>query len=257
MFSSSIVSKKYNNKRLDLFLVGMGIVKSRQRAVSLIMSGNVYITGEKIDKPGRLIKNKQIIRIKKNDNPWVSRGGLKLAKAIENFKINIADKVCADLGCSTGGFSDVLLKKGAKKIFAIDVGYGQFDWRLRNSKNIILLERTNAKFVNSKVITELVDLLVCDVSFISLKKVILPFKSLLKEKFEIVALIKPQFEASKELVGKKGIIKNEKTHKDICVNINSWFVENFSPDFIEIIESPILGQKGNKEFLIYLKKANY
>ncbi len=257
MFSSSIVPKKYNNKRLDQFLVGTGLVKSRQRAVSLIMSGNVYITGEKIDKPGRLIKNKQIIRIKKNDNPWVSRGGLKLAKAIENFKINIADKVCADLGCSTGGFSDVLLKNGAKKIFAIDVGYGQFDWRLRNSKNIILLERTNAKFINSKVITELVDLLVCDVSFISLKKVILPFKSLLKEKFEIIALIKPQFEVSKGLVGKKGIIRDEKIHKNICVNINSWFVENFSPDFTEIINSPILGQKGNKEFLIYVKKANY
>ena len=122
MFSSSIVSKKYNNKRLDLFLVGMGIVKSRQRAVSLIMSGNVYITGEKIDKPGRLIKNKQIIRIKKNDNPWVSRGGLKLAKAIENFKINIADKVCADLGCSTGGFSDVLLKRVQKKFLLLMLG---------------------------------------------------------------------------------------------------------------------------------------
>jgi len=184
MFSSNIVSKKYNNKRLDFFLVGMGIVKSRQRAVSLIMSGNVYITNEKIDKPGKLIKNKQIVRIKKNDNPWVSRGGLKLAKAIDNFKINVKDKICVDVGCSTGGFSDVLLNNGAKKIFAIDVGYGQFDWRLRNSKNIILLERTNAKFVNSKVITELVDLIVCDVSFISLKKVILPFKSLLKQKFE-------------------------------------------------------------------------
>ena len=149
------------------------------------------------------------------------------------------------------------MKNGAKKIFAIDVGYGQFDWRLRNSKNIILLERTNAKFINSKVITELVDLLVCDVSFISLKKVILPFKSLLKEKFEIIALIKPQFEVSKGLVGKKGIIRDEKIHKNICVNINSWFVENFSPDFIEIINSPIFGQKGNKEFLIYVKKANY
>ena len=176
MFNSNIVSKKFNNKRLDLVLVEMGIVKSRQRAISLIMSGNVYVTGEKVDKPGKVIKNKQIIRIKKNDNPWVSRGGLKLAKAIEKFKINVADKVCADLGCSTGGFSDVLLKKGAKKIFAIDVGYGQFDWKLRNSKNIILLERTNAKFINSKVITELVDLLVCDVSFISLKNVLLqPF----------------------------------------------------------------------------------
>ncbi len=257
MFSSNIVLKKYNNKRLDSFLVDMGIVKSRQRAVSLIMSGNVYLADEKIDKPGKLIKNKQIIRIKKNDNPWVSRGGLKLAKAIENFKIIVKDKVCADLGCSTGGFSDVLLKNGAKKIFAIDVGYGQFDWRLRNSKNIILLERTNAKFINSKVITDLVDLLVCDVSFISLKKVILPFKNLLKEKFEIIALIKPQFEVSKGLVGKKGIIRDGKIHKNICVNINSWFVENFSPDFIEIINSPILGQKGNKEFLIYVKKSNY
>ena len=254
MFSSNIVLKKYNNKRLDSFLVDMGIVKSRQRAVSLIMSGNVYVADEKIDKPGKLIKNKQIIRIKKNDNPWVSRGGLKLAKAIENFKIKVKDKVCADLGCSTGGFSDVLLKNGAKKIFAIDVGYGQFDWRLRNSKNIILLERTNAKFITSKVITELVDLLVCDVSFISLKKVILPFKNLLKEKFEIIALIKPQFEASKELVGKKGIIRDEKIHENICVNINSWFVENFFPDVVEIINSPILGQKGNKEFLIYVKK---
>ena len=116
MFSSNIVLKQYNNKRLDSFLVGMGIVKSRQRAVSLIMSGNVYITDEKIDKPGKLIKNKQIIRIKKNDNPWVSRGGLKLAKAIDNFKIKVKDKVCADLGCSTGGFSDVLLKNGAKKM---------------------------------------------------------------------------------------------------------------------------------------------
>tara|TARA_Y100000813_G_scaffold183147_1_gene153366 strand:+ start:2280 stop:3047 length:768 start_codon:yes stop_codon:yes gene_type:complete len=255
MFCSNIVSKKFNNKRLDLVLVGMGIVKSRQRAISLIMSGNVYITNEKIDKPGKLIKNKQIIRIKKNDNPWVSRGGLKLAKAINNFKINVKDKICVDIGCSTGGFSEVLLKNGAKKIFAIDVGYGQFDWRLRNSKNIVLLERTNAKFINSKVITELVDLVVCDVSFISLKKVILPFKKLLKKKYEIITLIKPQFEASKQLVGKKGIIKDEKIHSAICENINSWFIENFSPDFLEIINSPILGQKGNKEFLIYVKKS--
>jgi len=255
MFSSNIVSRRFNNKRLDIVLVEMGIVKSRQRAVSLIMSGNVYITDEKVDKPGKLIKNNQIIRIKKNDNPWVSRGGLKLAKAINNFKVIVKDKVCADIGCSTGGFSDVLLKKGAKKIFAIDVGYGQFDWRLRNSKNIVLLERTNAKFINSKVITELVDLVVCDVSFISLKKVILPFKKLLKKKYEIIALIKPQFEVSKQLVGKKGIIRDEKIHSTICENINFWFVENFSPDFVEIINSPILGQKGNKEFLIYIKKS--
>ena len=255
MFSSNIVSKKLNNKRLDLVLVEMGVVNSRQRAISLIMSGNVYITDKKADKPGKLIKNKQIIRIKKNDNPWVSRGGLKLAKAINNFKIKVNDKICADIGCSTGGFSDVLLKNGAKKIFAIDVGYGQFDWRLRNSKKIILLERTNARYVNSEVISELVDLVVCDVSFISLKKVILPFKKLLKKKYEMIVLIKPQFEASKKLVGKKGIIRDEKIHSNICENINCWFAENFFPDFAEIINSPVLGQKGNKEFLIYVKKS--
>ena len=254
MFNSNIVSKKFNNKRLDLLLVEMGIVKSRQRAISLIMSGNVYITGERVDKPGKLIKNKQIIRIKKNDNPWVSRGGLKLSEAINNFKINVKNKVCADIGCSTGGFSDVLLKSGAEKIFAIDVGYGQFDWRLRNSKNIILLERTNARYINSAVVTELLDLVVCDVSFISLKKVILPFKKLLKKKYEMIVLIKPQFEVSKKLVGKKGIIRDEKIHSNICENINCWFAENFSPDFAEIINSPVLGQKGNKEFLIYVKK---
>ena len=254
MFNSNIVSIKFNNKRLDLVLVEMGIVKSRQRAISLIMSGNVYITGERVDKPGKLLKNKQIIRIKKNNNPWVSRGGLKLSEAINNFKIKVKNKVCADIGCSTGGFSDVLLKNGAKKIFAIDVGYGQFDWRLRNSKNIVLLERTNARYINSQVITELVDLVVCDVSFISLKKVIIPFKKLLKKKYEMIALIKPQFEASKQLVGKKGIIRDDKIHSNICENINFWFIENFSPDFVKIINSPILGQKGNKEFLIYVKK---
>ena len=257
MFNSNIVSKKFNNKRLDLVLVEMGIVNTRQRAISLIMSGNVYVTGEKVDKPGKVIKNKQIIRIKKNDNPWVSRGGLKLSEAINNFKIKVKNKVCVDIGCSTGGFSDVLLNNGAKKIFAIDVGYGQFDWRLRNSKNIILLERTNARYINSQVITELVDLVVCDVSFISLKKVILPFKKLLKKKYEMIVLIKPQFEASKKLVGKKGIIRDEKIHNNICKNINFWFIENFSPDFLQIINSPILGQKGNKEFLIYVKKTNY
>ena len=179
---------------------------------------------------------------------------MKLYEAINNFKINVKNKVCADIGCSTGGFSDVLLKNGAKKIFAIDVGYGQFDWRLRNSKNIILLERTNARYINSAVVTELLDLVVCDVSFISLKKVIFPFKKLLKKKYEIIALIKPQFEASKKLVGKKGIIRDEKIHSNICESINCWFVENFSPDFVEIINSPVLGQKGNKEFLIYVKK---
>ena len=147
------------------------------------------------------------------------------------------------------------MKNGAKKIFAIDVGYGQFDWRLRNSTKIILLERTNAKFVNSKVITESIDLVVCDVSFISLKKVILPFKKLLKKKYKIIALIKPQFEVSKKLVGKKGIIRDEKIHSTVCENIKNWFVENFSPDYLEIIDSPILGQKGNKEFLIYIKKS--
>ena len=217
MFEKILITKELSNKRLDQIITELEIVNSRNKAISLIMSGKVFIDEKKIDKPGKIIKVNSVLKYKKEEKDWVSRGGIKLHNALKTFNVDIRNKVCLDIGCSTGGFTDVLLSREAKHIYSVDVGYGQFDWRLRNSKNIILLERTNAKFVNSNIITELVDLVVCDVSFISLKKVILPFKSLLKEKFEIVALIKPQFEASKQLVGKKGIIRNKMVHANKTV----------------------------------------
>ncbi len=256
MFNSKIVLEKFKNKRLDVILLEMKLVKSRQRATSLIMSGNIYIDNQKIDKPGKIIKKNQIIRIKENDNPWVSRGGIKLSKAINNFSVIIKNKVCLDIGCSTGGFSHVLLKNNAKKIFAVDVGYGQLDWKLRNDPKINLLERTNAKYLNSKQITEQIDLMVCDVSFISLKKVILPCKLFLKKSFEIIALVKPQFEVQKKFIGRGGIVRDSNIHKEICDSITQWFENEFKPDLIDLIESPIHGQKGNKEFFIYVKKIS-
>ena len=253
MFNSIFITENFKNMRLDRILVETDYVKSRQRAFSLIINGNVYIGEEKLNKPGKIIKKNQIIRIRGNENPWVSRGGLKLAKAINYFKVSVKDKTCLDIGCSTGGFTDVLVKNEAKKIFAVDVGYGQFDWRLRNLEKVELLEKTNAKFLSSKIVSEPIDLIVCDVSFISLKKVIMPCKKLLKKKFEIIALIKPQFEANKKLVGRGGVIRDSSVHKYICDDISNWFSELFNPSFVKIIESPIMGQKGNKEFLIYIK----
>ena len=191
--------------------------------------------------------------MKENQHSWVSRGGIKLNKAVEVFDVNILDKICLDIGCSTGGFSDVLLKYKAKKIYAVDVGYGQFDWKLRNSEKVTLLERTNARNLSKKIISEPIDIVVCDVSFISIKKVLLPIKQLIKEKYEIISLIKPQFEVTKELVGKGGIVRDEDVHRNICREIKLWLSKNFLHKIIKIIESPILGQKGNKEFLIYLR----
>ena len=253
MFSSIFVTDKFKNKRLDIILVETNSAQSRQKAFSLIINGNVFIGQEKLVKPGQIIKKNQIIRIKGNKNPWVSRGGIKLEKAINFFNVTVKGRVCLDLGCSTGGFSDVLLKNDAKKIFAVDVGYGQFDWRLRNSKKIVLFEKTNARYLTSEIITDKIDLIVCDVSFISLKKVIEPCIKLLTKKFQIISLIKPQFETEKKFVGKGGVVKDKRVHKKICDDIYSWFDKLLKPDFIKIIDSPIMGQKGNKEFLIYLE----
>ena len=160
---------------------------------------------------------------------------------------------CCDIGCSTGGFTDVLIKMGAKKVYAIDVGYGQLDWRLRNSEKVILFERTNARELDTNIIPELLDLVVCDVSFISLKKVLLPVKKLLNSKYEILSLVKPQFEAKKNEVGRGGIIKDSRIHNRIFEELMFWFKQNFDYEYLNIIDSPITGQKGNKEFFIYIK----
>ena len=166
--------------------------------------------------------------------------------------INVSTKTCLDIGCSTGGFSEVLIQRNVKKVYAVDVGYGQFDWKLRNTRNIILLERTNVKDLDIKLIPEKIDLVVCDVSFISLKKVILPIQKLLCDRFQILALIKPQFEVSRNEVGKGGIVKDKKIHERVCEEIDTWFKTNFKDISTRIIQSSIFGQKGNKEFFIYV-----
>ena len=182
MSDTKVVTEKFKNKRLDSILVEMNLVSSRQKAVSLIMRGNVFVEEEKVSKPGKIIKINQKIHLKKSSLDWVSRGGIKLDAAIKKFKINVEGKVCLDIGCSTGGFSDVLLKNKIKKIFAVDVGYGQFDWKLRSSRKITLYEKTNARYIKPEMILDPIDLIVCDVSFISAKKVIEPNVRFLKKK---------------------------------------------------------------------------
>ncbi len=252
-FKSKKVPEKLNNKRLDSLLKDLELVDSRNKALAMIISGNVFVNEAKVDKPGKLIKCDAVIKLRQNDHQWVSRGGVKLEHSIKVLNIDLKNKVCLDIGSSTGGFTDVLINGGVKKVYAVDVGYGQFDWRLRNSEKVILFERTNARNINKKIIKEQIDLIVCDVSFISLKMVLLPSLELLKDSFIIVALIKPQFEVEKKKVGKGGIIKDPKIHEDVCEDIKNWARENINYKSIKIIDSPILGQKGNKEFFIYIR----
>ena len=242
---------KFKNVRLDALLVDAKFVSSRKEAVSLIMTGGVFVEEKKVDKPGKIVKLNQKISFKKFKKEWVSRGGYKLDAVIKEFNLNVKNKVCMDIGCSSGGFSDVLIKGNVKKIFAVDVGYGQFDWKLRKKKEIILLEKTNARYLTKKMITELIDLIVCDVSFISAKKVLEPTKKFLGKKFEVIVLLKPQFEVGKRKVGRGGIVKDSKIHENLCADFEQWIKQTFKPKFCKFIESPIRGQKGNKEFLFY------
>ncbi len=254
MFFSKRVGENQGNKRLDLILVELNMVSSRQKAVSLIITGNVFVSNKKIEKPGKLIKSNELIKIKKKEKDWVSRGGIKLFNAIKKFNVKINQKICMDIGCSTGGFSQVLLKSSAKKIYAIDVGYGQFDWELRKSEKIKLMEKTNARYLDEEMIEDKIDLMVCDVSFISLKKVLMPCKIFLAKEFEIISLIKPQFELEKVDVGRGGIVRNEVLQKRVCDEIKCWFEQEFDPKILNIEESVIKGQKGNREFFIYARK---
>ncbi|MBD23319.1 MAG: TlyA family rRNA (cytidine-2'-O)-methyltransferase [Alphaproteobacteria bacterium] len=250
-FETKVFTNKFKNVRLDSLLVDMQLVSSRQKAVSLIMRGDVFIGDDKAVKPGKIVKFNQKVSLQIKKKEWVSRGGYKLDAVLKKFNVITKNKVCMDIGCSTGGFSDVLIKEKVKKIYAIDVGYGQFDWNLRKKKEIILLEKTNARYMDNTMIPDLIDLVVCDVSFISAKKVLEPNKKFLSKKFEVIVLLKPQFEVGKQLVGKGGIVKDSKIHKNLCIDFKNWINILFKPNFCEIIESPIKGQKGNKEFLFY------
>jgi 23S rRNA (cytidine1920-2'-O)/16S rRNA (cytidine1409-2'-O)-methyltransferase len=245
---------KESKERLDLLLVARGFAESREKAKGLILSGSVQVGGEKIDKVGVQVGKDAEIVLLKAPPPYVSRGGIKLEAALETFQIDVAGKTAMDVGASTGGFTDCLLQRGALRVYAVDVGYGQLAWRLRTDPRVVILERRNIRTLPPDAIPEPVDLATVDVSFISLEKVIPAITARLKTGGIVIALIKPQFEVGKGEVGKGGIVRNPQKRQivldRICGKGKEWGL-----NVIGSIPSPILGQKGNVEFLVYFKKS--
>ncbi len=239
-------------KRLDDILVERNIIESKQKAQAIILAGQVFVNNTKVDKPGKKFFTNIEIKVKELPK-FVSRGGIKLEHALNKFNISVENKICLDVGASTGGFTDCLLQYGAKKVYAVDVGYGQLHYKLRNNPKVINIEKCNFRYISSERIPEKIDLCTIDVSFISLKLIIPKCLLFLKKNGEIIALIKPQFEVGKEEVEKGGVIKSQLKHQKVINDLIAFFETN-NLTTKGIVESPILGQKGNKEFLIYLKK---
>lgn len=238
-------------ERLDILITNKGLCESRSRAKALIMEGVVFVEGQREDKPGSLFDENVDIELKENPIPFVSRGGLKIQKALQEFKINLDGKIVMDIGASTGGFTDCMLQNGAKKVYSVDVGYGQLDYRLRNDDRVVVMERTNIRKVTSTDLDDVPSFASIDVSFISLKIVLPVVKELLETDHKIVALIKPQFEAGKEQVGKNGVVRDSKVHKAVIKDvINS--AMNMGYSILGLSYSPIKGPKGNIEYLLYI-----
>ena len=241
-------------ERLDKLIHDRGLAASRDRAKALIMEGKVVVNGHPATKAGELVGTDASIELKGEDNPYVSRGGLKLEAAFKHFQISVRDKTAMDVGSSTGGFTDVMLQHGARRVYCIDVGYGQLAWKLRQDPNVVLLERTNIRHLENNRIPEVIDIATIDVSFISLTKVVPKVLEFLKEKGEIVALIKPQFEVGKGEVGKGGIVKEESKRVEVIARIKAEFAA-LGLQVTGIISSPITGQKGNIEYLLHCIKT--
>ena len=241
-------------ERLDVLLVKRNLAESREKAKAIIMSGNVFVEGQREDKAGSTFSDEVQIEIKGHTLPYVSRGGLKLEKAMNNFELDLKDKVCTDVGSSTGGFTDCMLQNGARKVFAIDVGRGQLAWKLRQDERVVSMEKTNIRYVTPEDLGEPIDFSSIDVSFISLTKVLLPIRNYLKPDGEIVALIKPQFEAGREKVGKKGVVREKSTHHEVIEQVISYAV-SIGFQVLELEYSPIKGPEGNIEYLVHLKKT--
>ena len=240
-------------ERLDKLLVDKGIAQSRERARTIIMAGIVMVDDRVIDKAGALVERDSPIRVKGRDHPYVSRGGLKLEEALRGFQIDPKDKVAMDIGASTGGFTDCLLQKGAKRVYAIDVGYGQLAWRLRHDPRVVNLERKNIRYVRPQEIGQRVDLVVIDTSFISVEKFLPNVLPMVRDGGEIVALLKPQFEVGKGAVGKGGVVRDKRKHQQVLDRI-SRFSESIGLKVRGTLQSPLLGPKGNREFFICLEK---
>ena len=240
--------------RLDVLLVKRGLAESREKAKAVIMSGIVYVDGQKEDKAGQTFADTANIEVRGSTLKYVSRGGLKLEKAMECFDVSVKDKVCMDIGASSGGFTDCMLQNGAKKVYAVDVGHGQLAWKLRNDTRVVVMEKTNIRYVKPEDIGESIDFASIDVSFISLSKVLPAAYNLLSKRGEIVALIKPQFEAGREKVGKKGVVREKSTHIEVIQNCFAYAKENGF--FVRELEfSPVKGPEGNIEYLYHLVKS--
>ena len=240
-------------ERLDVLLVKKGLAESREKAKAMIMAGNVFVNENREDKAGASFDEDKVrIEIKGQTLKYVSRGGLKLEKAMDVFGVQLADKVCMDIGASTGGFTDCMLQNGAVKVFAVDVGYGQLAWKLRQDERVICMEKTNIRYVTPEDIKEPLDFASVDVSFISLTKVLPPAKLLLKDDAQMVCLIKPQFEAGREKVGKKGVVRDLSVHKEVIEKVIG-FASAIGFDILALDYSPVKGPEGNIEYLVYLQ----
>lgn len=240
-------------ERLDIVLVNNGYFQSREKAKSAVMAGIVYVNGQRVDKAGTGVNEDAEIYVKEDMCPYVSRGGLKLKKAIETFDINLENLICVDIGASTGGFTDCMLKSGASKVYAIDVGYGQLDWKLRNDIRVVNMEKTNIRYLESEKIIDKIDFISIDVSFISLKLVLPVASQLLSDDGNLVCLVKPQFEAGREQVGKNGIVRDEAVHIEVIENVIK-YGENCGLFVQGLSFSPMTGAKGNIEYLLHLNK---
>lgn len=236
--------------RLDTLLVERGLVESRTRAQALILAGKVFSGDRRLDKPGHQIDPAAPLDVRGRDHPWVSRGGVKLAHGLETFGVDPAGLVCLDIGSSTGGFTDVLLTGGAARVYAVDVGHGQLDWRLRNDERVVVLERTNARHLTGDQVPEPIDLVVCDASFIGLATVLPAPLSLTRPGARLIALIKPQFEVGKGQVGKGGVVRDPDLREQACETVRAWIDALPGWRVQGITESPIKGPEGNVEFLI-------
>ena len=242
-------------ERLDVLLVKSGLAPSREKAKAMIMEGNVFVGNNREDKAGSMFDENAEIEVKGNTLKYVSRGGLKLEKAMTHFGIVLDGKICMDIGASTGGFTDCMLQNGASKVYAVDVGYGQFAWKLRQDERVVCMEKTNIRYVKPEDIADRLDFASVDVSFISLIKVLGPAHELLKDAGEMVCLIKPQFEAGREKVGKKGVVRDKAVHEEVIHKVIDFALEN-GFEILNLEYSPIKGPEGNIEYLVYIRKSD-
>jgi len=243
-------------RRADQLLVEQGLAESRTKAQALILAGLVSHNGRRIDKPGEQLAADLVLALKGRDHPWVSRGGLKLVHALDHFEIAVDGHVALDIGASTGGFTDVLLARGARRVYAVDVGHGQLAWRLRQDSRVVVHERLNARFLTRVHISEPVDIITCDASFIGLATALPAPLALAADRAELVALVKPQFEAGREHVGKGGVVRDPEVHREVCERAAAWVAAQSGWSVIGIVESPILGPEGNREFLLYARSGD-